>query len=240
MINVILFDTFGTIVDWRSSISRYSQELALSKGLTDFDGDAFARAWRAGYAPGMARVNSEKEPFESIDFIHRKRLDEILPEFGLAMLDESERNHLNQGWHRLDPWPDSVPGLTRIRFKFMISPLSNGSLMLLATMAKRAGLPWDFILSSDMHRAYKRDPAVYQNAIRLLHLEPEKVMMVAAHNDDLEAARKEGMRTAYINRPTEYGIDQRGDFAASSDWSFVADSVEDLANQLDCPPIPHI
>ena len=182
-------------------------------------------------------MTSGKEPFASIDFIHRRRLDEILPEFGLAMLNENERNHLNQGWHRLDPWPDSLPGLTRIRFKFMISPLSNGSLMLLATMAKRAGLPWDFILSSDMHRAYKRDSAVYQNAIRLLHLDPEQVMMVAAHNDDLEAARKEGMKTAYINRPTEYGIDQRDDFAATSDWTFVADSVEQLANQLDCPLI---
>ena len=237
MIKAILFDTFGTIVDWRSSISRDSTKLALSKGITDFDGDAFARAWRAGYASGMARVTSGKEPFASIDFIHRRRLDEILPEFGLAMLNENERNHLNQGWHRLDPWPDSLPGLTRIRFKFMISPLSNGSLMLLATMAKRAGLPWDFILSSDMHRAYKRDSAVYQNAIRLLHLDPEQVMMVAAHNDDLEAARKEGMKTAYINRPTEYGIDQRDDFAATSDWTFVADSVEQLANQLDCPLI---
>ena len=238
MIKVILFDTFGTIVDWRSSISRDSQELALSKGLKAFDGDAFARAWRAGYAPSMARVTSGKEPFASIDFIHRKRLDEILPEFGLAVLDENERNHLNKGWHRLDPWPDSLPGLIRIRFKFMISPLSNGSLMLLATMAKRAGLPWDFILSSDMHRAYKRDPAVYKSAIRLLNLEPEQVMMVAAHNDDLEAARREGMRTAYINRPTEYGIDQSDDIAATSNWTFVADSVEDLANQLDCPPIP--
>ena len=119
----------------------------------------------------------------------------------------------------------------------MISPLSNGSLMLLATMAKRAGLPWDFIFSSDMHRAFKRDPAVYQNAIRLLHLEPEQIMMAAAHNDDLEAARNEGMQTAYINRPTEYGIDQKADFAATSDWNIIANSVEDLADQLACPAI---
>jgi 2-haloacid dehalogenase len=119
----------------------------------------------------------------------------------------------------------------------MISPLSNGSLMLLATMAKRAGLPWDFIFSSDMHRAFKRDPAVYQNAIRLLHLEPEQIMMAAAHNDDLEAARNEGMQTAYINRPTEYGIDQKADFAATSDWNIIANSVKDLADQLACPAI---
>ena len=153
------------------------------------------------------------------------------------MLDENERAHLNLVWHRLDPWPDSVSGLTRIRSKFMISPLSNGSLMLLATMAKRAGLPWDFIFSSDMHRAFKRDPAVYQNAIRLLHLEPKQIMMAAAHNDDLEAARNEGMQTAYINRPTEYGIDQRADVAATSKWNIIANSVEDLADQLACPAI---
>ena len=237
MIRAVLFDTFGTIVDWRSSIAREGEELALSKGLTDFDGDAFARAWRAGYAPGMARVTAGKEPFVSIDLIHRNRLDEILPRFGLAMLDENERAHLNRAWHRLDPWPDSVSGLTRIRSKFMISPLSNGSLMLLATMAKRAGLPWDFIFSSDMHRAFKRDPAVYQNAIRLLHLEPKQIMMAAAHNDDLEAARNEGMQTAYINRPMEYGIDQMADFAATSDWNIIANSVEDLADQLACPAI---
>ena len=235
MIKAVLFDTFGTIVDWRSSIAKESKELARSKGVNDFDGDAFARAWRAGYAPGMARVTAGKEAFVSIDFIHRQRLDEILPEFGLSMLDEDERAHLNLAWHRLDPWPDSLPGLTRIKSKFMISPLSNGSLMLLATMAKRAGIPWDFIFSSDMHRAFKRDPAVYQNAIRLLHLEPEQVMMAAAHNDDLAAARNEGIQTAYINRPTEYGIDQRVDFAATSDWTIITDSVEDLADQLGCP-----
>ncbi len=235
MIKAVLFDTFGTIVDWRSSIAQESEELALSKGLVDFDGDAFARAWRAGYAPGMARVTSGEEPFVSIDFIHRQRLDEILPEFGLAMLNEEERTGLNLAWHRLNPWPDSLPGLTRIRSNFMISPLSNGSLMLLATMAKRACLPWDFIFSSDIHRAFKPDPAVYQSAIRLLHLEADQVMMAAAHNDDLEAARKQGMQTAYVNRPTEYGIDQKVDFAATSDWNFIATCVEDLADQLDCP-----
>jgi 2-haloacid dehalogenase len=236
MIKVILFDTFGTIADWRSSIARESEDLALSKGLSNFDGDGFARAWRAGYAPGMARVTAGKEPFVSIDFIHRQRLDEILPDFGLAMLTEDERSHLNLAWHRLTPWSDSLLGLRRIKTKFMISPLSNGSLTLLATMAKRAGLPWDFIFSSDMHRAFKPDPAVYQNAARLLNLEPNNIMMAAAHNADLEAARNEGMRTAYINRPTEYGVDQKADFAATSDWDLITSSVEDLAHQLGCGP----
>lgn len=237
LVKVVLFDTFGTIVDWRTSITKEITTIAARKGLTDFDGDAFARAWRAGYAPGMAAVTAGKRPFVSIDVIHRERLDAILPAFGLSLLTESERADLNNAWHRLSPWPDSCAGLARIKAKFMIGPLSNGSLLLLAHMAKRAGLPWDFIFSSDMHRAFKRDPAVYQNAIRLLDLAPSEIMMAAAHNDDLAAARAEGMQTAYINRPTEYGVDQRVDFAATSDWDIIASSLPDLADKLHCPAL---
>lgn len=237
MIKFVLFDTFGTIVDWRSSIAREATALAKTKGIEDFDGDKFARSWRAGYRPGMARVTSGERSFVSIDVIYRERLDEILPEFGLALIDEAERDNLNRAWHRLTPWPDSIPGLKRIKSKYMISPLSNGSITLLATMAKRAGIPWDFIFSSDMHRAFKRNPAVYQNAIRLLGVAPDEIMMTAAHNDDLEAARKEGMRTAYINRPYEYGIDQKADFEATSDWDIISDTVEGVADGLGCPPL---
>ena len=237
MIKAVLFDTFGTIVDWRSSIAREGAAVAVQKSLTEFDSDGFARAWRAGYRPGMARVTAGERSWVSIDVIHRERLDEILPQFGLPMLNESERDLLNRAWHRLTPWPDSVPGLKRIKSKFLISPLSNGSVVLLSTIAKRAGIPWDFIFSSDMHRAFKRNPVVYQNAIRLLGMAPNEIMMAAAHNDDLEAARKEGMRTAYINRPTEYGIDQKIDFEASSDWDIIADTVEEVADELDCPKI---
>ncbi len=235
MIKAVLFDTFGTIVDWRMSIAGEGAAIAMQKNIADFDGDGFARAWRAGYRPGMARVTTGERPWVSIDVINRERLDEILPEFGLSMLDEAERDHLNRAWHRLTPWPDSVPGLLRIKSKYLISPLSNGSIVLLSTMAKRAGIPWDFIFSSDMHRAYKRSPAVYQNAIRILGMQPDEIMMAAAHNDDLEAARTQGMRTAYINRPTEYGVDQMVDFKASSDWDIIADSVEGVADELDCP-----
>ena len=235
MIKAVLFDTFGTIVDWRSSIAVESEALANAQGVSDFDGDSFARAWRAGYKPGMAKVSSGERPWTSIDVIHRERLENILPEFGLSMLDERSRDHLNSAWHRLSPWPDSIPGLKRLKKKYLISPLSNGSIVLLSTMAKNAGIPWDFIFSSDMHRAYKRNPAVYQNAIRLLNMAPNEIMMVAAHNDDLEAARHEGMRTAYINRPTEYGIDQKVDFAATSDWNIITDTVEGVADALDCP-----
>lgn len=233
-IKAIVFDTFGTITDWRTSIANEGIRVAQRKGIADFDGDAFARAWRAGYRPGMARVISGERPWTPVDVIHRERLDEILPEFGLDMLDEAEREHLNKAWHRINPWPDSVPGLLRLKKAHLIAPLSNGSLVLLSSMAKRAGIPWDFVFSSDMHKAYKRDPKVYQNAIALLGFEPHEVMMGAAHNDDLEAARGEGMRTAYINRPTEYGVDQSKDFEATSDWDIISETVEGVAEAMGC------
>ena len=171
-VKAVLFDTFGTIVDWRSSIAAEADKIAQAKGIENFDGDAFARAWRAGYRPGMARVTSGEREWVAVDVIHRERLDEILPEFGLDMLTEEERADLNLAWHRIRPWPDSVPGLIRLKSKYLISPLSNGSLVLLATMGKQAGIPWDFVFSSDMHKAYKRNPAVYRNAIALLGFEP--------------------------------------------------------------------
>lgn len=231
-VKAIVFDTFGTITDWRSSIAAEGARGAAAKGVADFDGDAFARAWRAGYRPGMARVISGERDWVPVDVIHRERLDEILPQFGLDMLEEDERAHLNKAWHRINPWSDSIPGLLRIKKNYLIAPLSNGSLVLLSSMAKRAGIPWDFVFSSDMHKAYKRDPKVYQNAIALLGFEPHEVMMGAAHNDDLEAAREQGMRTAYINRPTEYGIDQTVDFEATSDWDIITDSVEGVAEAM--------
>ncbi len=233
-VKAVVFDTFGTIADWRSSIAAEGTKIAHTKGIEDFDGDAFARAWRAGYRPGMARVISGERAWTPVDVIHRERLDEILPTFGLDMLNEGERAHLNEAWHRINPWPDSIPGLLRIKKKFLIAPLSNGSLMLLSNMAKRAGIPWDFVFSSDMHQAYKRDPKVYQNAIALLGVAPYEVMMGAAHNDDLKAAQTEGMRTAYINRPTEYGVDQVKDFEATGSYDIVAASVEEVAGQLGC------
>lgn len=233
-VKAIVFDTFGTITDWRSSIAAEGARVAAQKGVSDFDGDAFARAWRAGYRPGMARVISGEREWVPVDVIHRERLDEIIPDFGLDMLNEEERIHLNEAWHRINPWADSIPGLLRLKKAYLIAPLSNGSLVLLSSMAKRAGIPWDFVFSSDMHKAYKRDPKVYQNAIALLGFEPHEVMMGAAHNDDLEAAREQGMRTAYINRPTEYGVDQTKDFEATSDWDIIADSVEGVADAMEC------
>jgi len=234
-LKAVVFDTFGTISDWRGSITRKGEALAKKKGIDGVDWDAFARAWRAGYRPGLAKVISGEREWTPIDTIHRERLEEILPQFGLGnAFNEDEKADMNLWWHRLDPWPDSIPGLNRIKAKYLISPLSNGSLTLLTTMAKRAGLPWDFVFSSDMPKAYKRDPKVYRNAVELLGIEPHELMLGAAHNDDLEAARTEGLRTGYINRPYEYGVDQVKDFDADSDWDIIADSVEDMANKLGC------
>lgn len=232
-VKVILFDTFGTIVDWRGSITRMGERLAAEKGITGADWEAFARAWRAGYHPGMAKIKSGERPWTTIDVIHRERLEEILPEFGLGeAFSDDEKADINLMWHRLDPWPDSVPGLRRLSANFLLSPLSNGSTVLLANMAKRAGIPWNFVLASDTFKAFKMDAAVYLGAIDLLGLEPGEIMLGAAHNDDLAAARSHGMRTAYINRPTEYGTEQSKDFEATEDWDVVTDSVERLATRM--------
>lgn len=231
----LLFDTFGTVVDWRGSVARMIDRAVAAKGLDPIDGDAFARSWRAGYRPGMAPVIAGTRPWTPIDVIHRERLDVILVEFGLdEHFNEAERSDMTLMWHRLDPWPDSVPGLRRLGQRFLIGPLSNGSTILLASMAKRAAIPWDLIMSSDITRAYKRHPDAYLNACAGLGLETGQVMMCAAHNDDLEAAQSHGMRTAYINRPYEYGPDQKVDFEATGDWDIITDHIGGIADALGC------
>lgn len=233
-VKALLFDTFGTVVDWRGSVTRrIEREVGIKGG--EVDGDAFARAWRAGYRPGLQKVIEGGRGWTPIDVIHRERLDVILDEFGISEhFDEAERVKLNRVWHELDPWPDSIPGLRRLFTKFVIGPLSNGSTMLLAGMAKRAGIPWDVIMSSDVTRAYKRDAKAYLGACAAMGLETHEVMMCAAHNDDLEAAQSHGMRTAYINRPYEYGPDQKKDFEATGDFDIVTDHIGGIADALGC------
>jgi 2-haloacid dehalogenase len=232
-VKALLFDTFGTVVDWRGSVTRMGERLGAAKGIEGINWEAFARSWRAGYRPGMAPVISGERPWTPIDVIHREILEEILITYGISdCFNEAERADMTLMWHRLDPWPDSVPGLLRLKQTHIISPLSNGATQLLVNMAKRAGIPWDLILSSDVTRAYKRDPRAYQGAIAALGMEPSEVMMCAAHNDDLEAARGQGMRTAYINRPTEYGPDQTKDFEATSDWDIITDHIGGIADAL--------
>jgi 2-haloacid dehalogenase len=203
---VLAFDIFGTVVDWHGSIVREMAQL-----YPDVDGAAFALAWRAGYKPAMARVMKGELGWTLIDDLHRIILDGILPQFGLGHLDEEQRRHLNRVWHRLAPWPDSVEGLTRLKRKFTICTLSNGNIGLLANMAKLAGLPWDCVLSAEVFRAYKPDPATYLGVARVFDLHPAQVMLVAAHHEDLAGARACGLRTAYIERPLEFGAGQPKD-----------------------------
>ncbi|NVO07251.1 MAG: haloacid dehalogenase type II [Rhodoferax sp.] len=226
---LLAFDIFGTVVDWHGSICR---EMAVL--YPQADADAFARAWRDGYQPAMARVRSGELGWTLIDDLHRLILDQILPDFGLAHLDEAQRQHLNRVWHRLDPWPEAVAALTRLKAQFTLVTLSNGNLGLLTNMAKRAGLPWDCILSAEVFRAYKPDPVVYLGAARVFALEPAQVMLVAAHHDDLAAARACGLQTAYIERPLEFGPQHPKDLAPQPGNTLHCKDLADLATQLGC------
>jgi len=226
-VQVLAFDIFGTVVDWHGSIVREMQALHPA-----VEGDAFALAWRAGYAPAMARVMRGDQPWTLIDALHRQILDEILPRFGLAHLDEAARAHLNRVWHRLLPWPDSVEGLRLLKQRFIIVSLSNGNLNLLTRMAKRAGLPWDAVLSAEVFRAYKPDPATYLGVARTFDVPPDAVMLVAAHHDDLAGARACGLRTAYIERPHEFGSAHPKDVSPRPGNDLHAASLTALAAQL--------
>jgi 2-haloacid dehalogenase len=228
-VQVLAFDIFGTVVDWHGSIAR---EVALL--YPGVDGGAFALAWRSGYKPAMARVMRGELGWTLIDELHRMILDDILPQFGLQHLGEDERRHLNRVWHRLDPWPDSVAGLARLKKKFTICTLSNGNIGLLANMAKRAGLPWDCVLSAEVFRAYKPDPATYLGVAKVFDLPPGQVMLVAAHHDDLAGARACGLRTAYIERPLEFGAAQPKDVSPRAGNDVHAASLLALADLLGC------
>jgi 2-haloacid dehalogenase len=228
-VDVLAFDIFGTVVDWHGSIVR-----EMARMHPAVDGDAFALAWRAGYQPAMARVMSGELGWTLIDDLHRMILDDILPRFGLAHLDEEARRHLNRVWHRLDPWPDSVEGLLRLKRRYILCTLSNGNLGLLTRMAKRAGLPWDCVLSAEVFRAYKPDPATYLGVARVFDLAPERVMLVAGHHDDLAGARACGLRTAYVERPLEFGAAHPKDIGRRADNDVHSRSLLDLAEQLGC------
>jgi 2-haloacid dehalogenase len=200
----LVFDVFGTVVDWRSTIIREGEALGQEKNIY-VDWGAFADAWRSRYAPSMDRVRRGEIPWTKLDDLHRVSLEELLAEFGIEGLSCAEKDHFNRIWHRLDPWPDAVEGLTRLRQRCIIAPLSNGNVALLTNMARRAGLPWDLVLSAELVRHYKPDPETYLMPPLLLDLEPDQVMMVAAHVYDLRSARNNGLRTAYVPRPLEFG-----------------------------------
>jgi len=205
--------------------------LAKRKGFT-VDGAKFADAWRAGYAPSMNRVRTGELPWTRLDTLHRMTLDRILAEFSLPGLTEAEKNELNRAWHRLRPWPDSVSGLTRLKKKFIIAPLSNGNIALMTDMARNAGLPWDCVLGAELVRHYKPDREVYQSAADFLDLQPADVMMVAAHLGDLRAAKTVGLKTAFVARPLEYGPAGKPDLKADASVDLSAKDFNDLAAQL--------
>jgi 2-haloacid dehalogenase len=230
-VQAIVFDTFGTVVDWRGSIARDLGAWGPTQGL-HADWLRLADLWRARYQPQMQRVRSGEIGFRTLDALHDECLGELLPMLGLAGVTPAQRAHINRAWHRLDPWPDSVPGLTRLKRRHLIGPLSNGNIALLANMAKRAGLPWDLIFSAEHFQRYKPHPDTYLGVCRQLDLPPAQVMMVAAHNDDLHAARACGLATGFVARPTEYGPAQSRDLAAEEAWDVVAADIEDLAARM--------
>ena len=230
-VKALVFDTFGTVVDWRTSVTQEVERLAETKGLI-LDGAKFADAWRAGYAPSMNRVRKGELPWTKLDDLHRMILDKILIDFRITGLSEAETEALNHAWHRLRPWPDAVAGLTRLKKRFIIAPLSNGNISLMTNLAKHAGLPWDCILGAELVRHYKPDREVYQSAADILDLKPADVMMVAAHLGDLRAAKGVGLRTAFVARPLEYGSNGKPDLKADASVDVSAKDFNDLAGQL--------
>ncbi|MFM1978710.1 MAG: hypothetical protein RLZZ151_1225 [Pseudomonadota bacterium] len=227
---ILAFDVFGTVVDWHGSIAAEAKRLGLQ-----VDANEFATAWRNGYKPAMARVRSGDLPWTKIDDLHRMILDEILKTFNITSLSESQVKDLNLIWHRLNPWLDTVEGLTRLKSKFTIVTLSNGNLGLLADMAKNAALPWDLILSAEVFRHYKPDPETYLGVAEIFNVSPEEVMLVAAHKDDLVAANACGLQTAFIERPLEFGPHiTRADLHREEFISYHAQDLNDLADQLHC------
>lgn len=231
VVKALVFDVFGTVVDWRSSIIDEGARLNRERGFA-VDWARFADAWRGQYQPSMDRVRRAEIPWTGLDALHRLALDELLISFGIGGLTEDEKAELNRVWHRLRPWPDSVAGLTRLRRHFVLATLSNGNVALLVNMAKRAGLPWDCILSAELAKAYKPDRAVYRLAVDLLGLQPEQVMMVAAHQSDLRAARAVGLRAAFVPRPLEFGPGRAPDPSPDPEFDIVATDFGDLARQL--------
>jgi 2-haloacid dehalogenase len=228
-LRVLAFDVFGTVVDWHSSITTAVAAAGLS-----VDASAFAREWRAGYQPAMQRVRNGERPWVRLDILHREILEALLETHGLTHLPEAARRALTLAWHRLQPWPDAVEALSRLRRRYLVCTLSNGNLGLLTEMAKHARLPWDCILSAEIFRRYKPDPAVYRAVPEIFAVAEAEVLMVAAHHSDLAAARSCGLRSAYVERRDEFGADQPKDIAAdpANDWH--VPNLLALADALGC------
>jgi 2-haloacid dehalogenase len=232
-IKALAFDVFGTVVDWRGSLIAEGRRLGRRKRVRA-DWAAFADAWRAGYRPAMDRVRRGELGWTKIDDLHRMILDDLIPRFGLTALTEAERVDLNRVWHRLTPWRDSLGGLKRLKRRYVLVTMSNGNVALLVNMAKRAGLPWDAVLSAEIAGHYKPDPQAYLSVPRLLGVDPGEVLMVAAHKDDLDGAARARLRTAFVARPLEFGDPALKDVAPEPRFDVNAKDFLDLARQLGC------
>ena len=233
-VKALVFDVFGTVVDWRTSLINDFTAWGQKRGIKA-DWTALVDGWRGVYVASMDEVRKHPERgYVILDVLHRRSLEKLVAQLSISGLDDDDLHYLTMGWHRLHPWADSVGGLTRLKTKYIISPLSNGNVALLTEMAKFAGLPWDLVMSAELFKHYKPDAETYLGAARLLCLPPAQVMMVAAHNNDLRAAQKHGLKTAFVARPTEYGPLQKHDFGADGDWDIVARDFGALAARMGC------
>ena len=232
-IKAVLFDVFGTVVDWRSSITREFAALGAAHGIAA-DWEGLADDWRGEYQPAMDGVRSGRREWTVLDVLHRESLERVLGHHGVGTVAESDLQHLTLAWHRLSPWPDAPPGLARLATRYIVGTLSNGNTALLTDLARHGGLAFDVLLGAETARAYKPLPEAYLRNVARLGLAPHEVMLVAAHNGDLAAAQVLGMRTGFVRRPTEHGPDQTTDLAPTGDWDVVADSIPAVADALGC------
>lgn len=232
MVEALIFDVFGTVVDWRRGVAEHVAAFFSARD-TAVDGTAFADAWRARYQPSMEPIRAGDRGYVPLEELHRENLDQVLERFGLAdRVDTQDRDRLNEAWEKLPPWPDTVAGLTALKRHFTLAPCSNGSIAMMTRLALYGGLPWDAIVGAEIAGDYKPRAGVYTKSAAALGLEPEETMMVAAHNPDLHAARAAGLKTAFVARRTETGPDQTTDLEPTDDWDVVAEDFVDLAAQL--------
>ena len=230
-VTALVFDVFDTVVDWRTSVIKQSRAFGEANGVTA-DWEAFADGWRGKYQTFMSKVRSGELPWTKLDTLHRMALEELLAEFNIAGVSEEAKADLNLAWHRLDPWLDATSGLTRLTAKFVIAAMSNDNIALITNMAKYAGLPWDCVLGAEPAQAYKPDPKTYLTGVELLGLVPKQVMMVASHHNDLFAAASQGLKTAFVCRPLEFGPSGAPDLDTDPSFDIEAQDCRDLASQL--------
>lgn len=230
------FDVFGTVVDWRSGVARAAQPF-LERHAIDVDPFSFADEWRSLYQPAMQKVRSGERPWVRLDLLQRENLETVLAKHGadFGEIANAELADLNCAWERLDPWPDAVEGLTRLKQKFPIGTLSNSHIAGMLRLARFGGLPWDAIVGAEITKSYKPQPQTYLKSAEAVGVLPHDMVLVAAHNSDLQAARACGLRTVFVRRPQEHGPQQSTDLEPEHDWDIVADSFIDLADALGCP-----